>query len=182
MHRMPPTPVASGRSGAPRQRQLDLRITELGNKSRWLDVLDTVLRDARILGEASWDLRRMRYELDLERIGYEAHTVLVTHERIYEYPSIVCRLSIAPVTSCIDGRSTSPEAWEGQVLEAIQLRDHSELALVSNYGTTRLHLGSAAALEIRDLGPPTEQRVICDYGDPAVDLQRAGQLLRARLL
>lgn len=163
-------------------RKLDLKITELSTKGRWLDQLDRVLRDARVVGGAFWDLRRMRYELDLERIGYEAHTVLYTHERIFEYPTISCRISISPVVSCIDGRAGSPELWEGQALEAIQLRDRSELALVSNYGTTRLGLGPSATLSIRDTGPPSEQSVICDHGDPAVDLQRAGQLLRARLL
>ena len=164
-----------------RRQNLDLRITNLSAKARFLETLDALLRDARVIGDSRWDLRRMRFEIDLERIGYEAHTVLVTHERIFEYPSIDCRLTVSPVVSCIDGRSAT-ESWSGQTVEAVQLRDRRELALVTNYGTTRLGLGPDPALEIRDLGPPSEERVICDYGTPSVDLHRASELMRSRVL
>ena len=163
-------------------KKLDLKITELAAKRRWLDLLDTLLRDSRVLDEAAWDLRRMRYTVDLERIGYGAHTVFHTSERIFEYPTITCRLIISPVVSCVDGRDVAEVDGHGEVLEALQLRDRRELALVSNYGTTRLQLGPDPCLEIRDLGPPNHERVICDYGDPGVDLNRAGELLAARNL
>ncbi len=164
------------------KRQLDLKITELAAKRRWLETLDTLLRDSRVLSEAMWDLRRMQYTVDLERIGYGSHTVWQTQERVFEYPTVTCRLVISPVVSCVDGRDVAEVDGHGEVLEALQLRDRRELALVSNYGTTRLQLGPDPSLEIRDLGQPNHERVICDYGDPGVDMQRAGELLRSRTL
>ncbi len=165
-----------------KRKQLDLKITELAAKRQWLDILDTLLRDSRVLSEAMWDLRRMRYTVDLERIGYGSHTVWQAQERILEYPTVTCRLVISPVVSCVDGRDVAEVDGHGEVLEALQLRDRRELALVSNYGTTRLQLGSDPSLEIRDLGQPNHERVICDYGDPGLDMQRAEELLRSRTL
>lgn len=162
--------------------RFDLKITDLAAKRQWLDTLDAMLRDARVLNDASWDLRRMRYVVDLERIGYGAHTVFDAKPRVFEYPTVACRLIISPVTSCVDGRDVAEVDGQGEILEALQLRDRQELALVSNYGTTRLKLGTDPSIEIKDIGPPNHERVISDYGNAGVDLDAAGELLRSRRL
>lgn len=163
--------------------RLDLKITDLAAKRRWLDILDTMLRDARVLEDAQWDLRRMRYAVDLERIGYGAHTIFEAQERVFEYPTVACRLIISPVISCVDGRDVAEvEDGSGEILQALQLRDRRELALVSNYGTSRLQLGEDPSIFIKDIGAPNHERVIADYGKAGIDLHAAEELLRSRHL
>ncbi|MEM8932462.1 MAG: hypothetical protein AAGE94_14870 [Acidobacteriota bacterium] len=166
--------------------RLDLRITDLGAKRAWLETLDALLRDAPVLGSSRWDLRSMRYELDLRRVAYGPQI------SAYGRPWVPCRLTIAPVLSVIDGRGSQGRSL-GEYMEAIQLRDRRELALLTTGGTARLRLGDAPQLEIRDIGPPIEDR--STVGLPALatgratglpwadsDSQRVGQLLRARVL
>ncbi|MEM1178123.1 MAG: hypothetical protein AAGM22_07260 [Acidobacteriota bacterium] len=156
-------------------RRLDLRINDLPTKQRWLQHLSSLLRDAQVLGDGRWDVRRMRYEVELERICYESG-------RSNEYPSITCRLAVTPVLSCVDGRDGVAESWVGETLTGLELRDRHELALVSSYGATRLRLGAGANLEIQDVGQPNEHHLVCDYGHAGVDLRRANELMRLRVV
>lgn len=157
-------------------RRLDLRINDLPAKTRWLSHLSALLRDAQVLGDGRWDVRRMRYEVELERICYESGY------SSQEYPSIVCRLAVTPVLACVDGRDSVEESWVGETLAGLELRDAHELAIVSSYGATRLRLGAGAGLEIQDLGQPNDRHLVCDHGHAGVDLRRAHEMLRLRVV
>lgn len=160
-------------------KRLDLRINELAVKQRWLERLSSLLADAQVLGDGRWDVRRMRYEVDLERICYESG---VAGETAQEYPSIACRLAVTPVLSCVDGRDGVEESWAGETLVRLELRDSHELALVSTYGATRLRLGPGATLEVCDVGKPNDQHLVCDHGQPPLELRRAHELMRLRVV
>ena len=160
-------------------KRLDLRINELAVKQRWLERLSAMLADAQVLGNGRWDVRRMRYEVDLERICYETG---IAGELTHEYPSIACRLSINPVLSFVDGRDGVEESWSGETLVGLELRDPHELALVSTYGTTRLRLGPGATLEVRDTGTPNDHHLVCDHGQPPLELRSAHELMRLRVV
>lgn len=162
--------------------RLDLRITDLGAKRAWLETLDALLRDAAVIGAARWDLRTTRFELDLRRAAYGPS--LVTHGR----PWVPCRLAVAPVLSVIDGSGVPWRRSLDEQIESLELRDRREIALVTTAGSTRLRLGEAPQLEIRDIGPPTTTHIVVGPATtigapaPAAHCHRIGQLLRARVL
>jgi hypothetical protein len=144
----------------------------------WLDEASALLHDSLVSGERRDRSGSGRYELELQRVGYEhgrRESRWLGLLRRWRLPRVPTLLRVEPVVE-VHATGSAAEGPELDQLLGLRLDGPSTLVLSRDFGQTRIELGPGARLSVEDRGEPSDRRSVTDIGGRLVNRRWIAEL------